>query len=304
MTRSPSPAWVDRKEYPFEPRRFTTLHGAISYVDEGRGPAVVMLHGNPSWSFEYRHLIQALAPQYRCIAVDHLGFGLSDKPFDVEYTPALHARNLSSLLSSLDVGPCVFVVGDWGGPIGLSYVVEHADQVKGVIMANTWAWPIRALDLYYQGFSRFMGGPIGRYLIRNRNFFVEKVMPSATGNKAALTPAVMDHYRGPFPEPRDRKASWCFPRQITAAYDWLDGLWSRRDLFRQKPFLVLWGEKDIAFRMKELNVWRGVLTNAEVHTFPTIGHYVAEEAPLEVLPLIRAFLERTVGSRTKGLRSA
>ncbi len=304
MQRSQLPPWVDRREYPFESRLFQTQHGALHYVDEGRGPAIVMLHGNPSWSFEYRHMVKALAAEWRCIAVDHLGFGLSDKPYDVAYTPALHAENLTALLDTLKLDSAVLFIGDWGGPIGLSYALARPEVVKGVVLANSWAWPIGALDFYYQGFSRFRGGPLGRYLIRNHNFFVEQVMTGATGRRAVLTPAVMAHYRGPFESSRDRKASWCFPLQITTAYDWLDGIWSRRDAFRHLPFLVLWGRKDIAFRMKELAVWRRALTAAEVHTFDDVGHYVAEEAPAEALSLVRPFLARTLQAARGAARGA
>jgi haloalkane dehalogenase len=291
------PQWVDRSEYPFESRRFSTDAGALHYIDEGVGPAFVMLHGNPSWSFEYRHLIKALSPHYRCIAIDHLGFGLSDKPGNVRYTGELHGRNVTTLLEHLGLQELVLMIGDWGGPTGLSFAVKHPGRVKGVVMANTWAWPIEASDFYYQGFSRFMGGPIGRYLIRNHNFFVERVMVAATGKKSVLTPRVMAQYRGPFAVREDRQASWCFPGQIVGAYDWLQGIWSQRETFRHLPFLVLWGEKDIAFRLKELERWKKELTHADVHVLRGVGHYVAEEAPDEVLPLIRQFLKENLGSQ-------
>lgn len=286
------PPWVDRREFPFEPRWLDTGRGRIHYVDTGEGMPVVMLHGNPVWSFVNRHLLKGLSGEHRCIAVDHLGFGLSDKPYDVDYTPALHAANLGRLIEELGLDEFVLVAGDWGGPIGLSYLVDHPGKVSKVVLFNSWCWPIKPLDLYYQGFSRFMGGAIGRYLIARHNFFVEKVLVMAAADRSSLTPEVMEHYRRPFAGERDRKASWSFPKQIVAAKPWIEGIWSRRERFVDLPFLVLWGEKDIAFRRQELERWRATLRNAEIHTFPEAGHHVQEERPEEVLPLIRRFLAR------------
>lgn len=286
----PRPSWVDREAYPFESHFLATPHGDVHYVDEGRGPVLLMLHGNPTWSFEFRHLIRALSQDFRCVAVDHLGFGLSDKPFGVDYTPALHAANVEQLVRELGLRDLTLVVHDWGGPIGLSYAAGHPENVRAVVMSNTWCWPVRPLDLYYQGFSRFMGGPIGRYLIRNHNFFVDVVLPKAVANQAVLTPAVMEHYRRPFASPEDRKASWCFPRQIVAAGSWIESIWSRRDAFSRLPFLILWGEKDIAFRLQELEVWTRTLRNSCVERYPAVGHSMAEEAPAQAVASIQRFM--------------
>ena len=283
------PEWVDRGAYPFESRYMNTQHGRLHYVDEGRGPVLLMLHGNPTWSFEFRHLIRGLRDEFRCVAVDHLGFGLSDKPYEVEYTPALHAANVAALARALDLRDITLVVHDWGGPIGLSYAVGQPANVRAVVMSNTWCWPVGTLDFYYQGFSRFMGGPIGRYLIRNHNFFVDVVLPKAVANKAALTPEAMFHYRSPFAIPEDRKASWCFPRQIVAAAPWIGQIWDKRELFRDLPFLVLWGERDIAFRARELGVWERTLRNCRVERFANVGHSIAEEKPDAAIASIRRF---------------
>ncbi len=284
------PRWIDRRAYPFEPRRLETPLGVMHYVDEGRGLPILMLHGNPTWSFEYRHLIAGLSDSFRCIAVDHLGFGLSEKPFEIDYTPALLARNVERLVEELGLDEVVLMGGDWGGPLGLSLAAKSPGLVRAVLLFNTWAWPASPLDLYYQTFSRVMGGAAGRYLIRRHNFFVEHVLPAAVGRKRVLTPGVMDHYRRPFEFEADRKASWSLPGQIVGAHDWLAQLWARRDRYRHLPFLVLWGERDPAFRQRELARWRRELTRAEVHVFGDVGHSFPEEAPVEALPLIRRFL--------------
>jgi haloalkane dehalogenase len=284
-----APAWVDREEYPFRPRYFDTGRGRISFVDEGDGEPVVMVHGNPAWSFLYRNLVKDLSPSHRCIVPDHLGFGLSDKP-DLDYAPALHADNLEALIDALELETVNLVVHDWGGPIGLSFARRHPGRVRRVVLFNTWAWPVQG-DLYYWGFSRFMGGPIGRYLIRRHDFFVRGVMKMARGeDESAWTELVMEHYRRPQATARDRKASMVLPAQILEAGDWLDDLWSHRETFVELPFLVLWGSADIAFRQKELGVWRQELRQATVRVLEGAGHYVQEERHRELRPDVLDFL--------------
>lgn len=302
--RPQPPHWIDRSAYPFEGRRLSTALGELHYVDEGRGLPVLMLHGNPTWSFEYRHLIKGLADSFRCVAPDHLGFGLSDKPFDVDYTPALHARNVERLVDELGLDELVLMAGDWGGPIGLSLAAKCPGRVKAMVLFNTFAWPVGPLDFYYQGFGRIMGGPLGRYLVQHHDFFVERVLPAAVARKRVLSPMVMDHYRRPFAVPADRKASWSFPAQILGAHDWLAQLWARRQRFRDLPFLVLWGLRDPAFRPKELERWRRELSRAEIHALADVGHSIPEEAHAEALPLIRRFLETLLPRVAPAARAA
>jgi len=123
--------WLDRNEYPFQSKYFDLPMGRMHYVDEGESAhAIVMVHGNPAWSYTYRKLVKCLSNKYRCIAPDHIGFGLSDKPIDWDYLPENHAANFEKLLNHLDMQSITLIVGDWGGPIGLSYAVNHPDKIK------------------------------------------------------------------------------------------------------------------------------------------------------------------------------
>ena len=155
------PKWLDRNLYPFQPHFLELKMGRLHYVDEGQGETLLMVHGNPSWSFGYRHLIQGLADQYRCVAPDHIGFGLSDKPFSWSYKPADQAANLRTFIERLGLENITLIVQDWGGPIGLSYAVEQPENIRRLVIMNTWMWPVSG-DPYYWGFSKFIGGPIGR----------------------------------------------------------------------------------------------------------------------------------------------
>jgi haloalkane dehalogenase len=283
------PAWVNREEYPFASHYFSCEAGKLHYLDEGQGEPVVFVHGNPIWSFAFRHLVKKLSGTHRCIAPDHLGFGLSDKPADWSYLPADHAKNFAGLMEHLQLKDITLVVNDWGGPIGLSYALAHPERVKRIVLFNTWLWPVND-DWYYRLFSGFMGGPVGRMLIERFNFFARSFIWVVYGNKGALTPEIHLHYTEPFKTPAQRRPTWIFPREIIASGKWLGELWSQVDKIRDKPALILWGEKDIAFRGKELNRWKATLRNYRVHTFEKAGHYPQEEAYQEAGGFMAQFL--------------
>lgn len=281
------PDWLDRTEYPFVPKKFALPAGTMSYLDEGSGSPVVFVHGNPSWSFEFRRVIKRLAASHRCIAPDHLGFGLSDKPPEWDYLPESHANNFAMILDSLDLRNITLVVGDWGGPIGLSYALDHPDRIENIVVTNSWLWSV-AGDWYYRAFSGFMGGAVGRSLIRRRNFFAKSVVRSVFGDKAKLTAIVKHHFTAPLASQSERKGSWVFPGQIIGSSDWLARLWERRDALRGKVRTLAWGMKDIAFREKELAIWSQEFPEARVVRFPTAGHFLAEEVPEELANEINA----------------
>ena len=283
------PLWVDQDKYPFTPQRFTLPMGQMSYVDVGVGEPIVMVHGNPVWSFVYRHLIENLRGSYRCVAMDHIGFGLSDKPVDWSYLAQAQAENFQAFVDSLELTDITLVVQDWGGPIGLSYAINNPEKVKRLIILNTWLWPIDD-DWYYRAFSGFMGSALGRFLIRRFNFFAKSVVKTAWGDKRKLTSAVHDHYLKPLPTPDSRKGSWVFPRELIGSTAWLRGLWGQRDRLLDKPVLLAWGMKDIAFREKELNRWQSLFPAATVIRYPTAGHYVQDEMGAELAVVIDEFM--------------
>lgn len=289
--------WLDRNEYPFQSRFIDLPMGRMHYVDEGRGETLVMVHGNPAWSFLYRHLIKGLQNNYRCVAFDHIGFGLSDKPYEWTYKPIDHAANLQTAIDRLGLKDITLFVQDWGGPTGLSYAINNPTNVKRLVIMNTWMWPV-SHDWYFWGFSNFMGGPLGRYLIRQHNFFVNVVMKIATGDKSKLSSAVLNHYRDPLDTPATRKGAWVFPKEIIASQDWLASLWSQREKLMDKPVLIAWGMKDIAFREKELNRWITLFPVARILCYPDTGHYVQEEKGVELSSVVQDFLRSTPISGT------
>lgn len=282
-------AWVDRKEYPFAAHYLKLPAGRLHYVDEGAGSPLVMVHGNPTWSFLYRKLITRLQGGYRCVAPDHLGFGLSDKPKEWSYLPEAHAANLTALIDDLELSDITMVVQDWGGPIGLSYAVTHPENVTRIVIMNTWAWPVNH-DPYYIAFSGFVGGPIGRMLIQRNNFFANTIMRQAFGDKQKLTPAAHAQYLKALDNPDDRTGCMVFPKQIIDSSPWLASLWEKIGVLRNKPVLIVWGMKDIAFREKELRHWQQAFPAARTVELATVGHFVQEEAPDELAAAVVPFL--------------
>ena len=264
----------------------------MHFVDEGEGEPLVFVHGNPTWSFEFRYPIQVLRPEFRCVAPDHIGFGLSSRSARCEdHHPESHAHRFAAFLDHLDLRDITLFMTDWGGPIGLDFARKHPERVKRLVIANTWCWPVSD-DFHFKSFSFLMSSWIGQYLIRHRNLFVNKVMPKAVGDRSVLTPEIMAHYRNAQPSPTARAASAALPGYIVGASGWLRSIWGDRAAFADKPALLLWGFKDIAFRKKELERWKSELTDFELHDFKDCGHFLAEEAPDRIVSALRAFMRR------------
>ncbi len=167
---SKRPGWFPEKLFPVASHFVAAGTTRIHYVDEGRGPTLLLLHGNPTWSFLYRHLIRELAPRFRCVAPDFPGFGLSTAPSGYDFRPATHADILREFIHALDLRDIVMMVQDWAGPIGLSAAAREPSRFRGFVIGNTWAWSGKG-DPHFERFSRLMGGKIAGFLNTHFNFF-------------------------------------------------------------------------------------------------------------------------------------
>ena len=214
-----------------------------------------------------------LSKTNRCIANDHIGFGLSDKPFNWNYLPVNHARNFKKFVNHLNLNKFILVVNDWGGPIGLSYAVDNPDKIKHLIITNTWMWSAKN-DPYYRKFSGFVGGPMGRFLIKHFNFFGKVIIKKCIVDNKNFNPGLYKHLE----TKKDRKGCWTFPKQIIDSSEWLDSIWQKRENLINIPKTLIWGMKDIAFREKEFNIWNSELSNKTVIKLDNVGHYPHEEA--------------------------
>ena len=274
------PAWVPSDLYPFEDRWADAAGCRVHYVDEGSGPPLLLLHGNPTWSFLYRNVIAGVRDRFRCIAVDLPGFGLSTPPRPgYGFTPREHADVLEALVEQLDVTGATMMVQDWGGPIGFAVATRQPHRFARFVVGNTWAWP--KSDLPTQLFSRALGGPVGRRLILHRNLFVEGILRRAV--KRPLPERVMDAYRGPFPTPASRVPTAVFPREILASRPFLATVERDLERVRDRPALILWPTDDPAFREPERRRWEDVFPDHRTVLLHGAGHYMQEDAPEEIV---------------------
>ncbi len=277
-------------EYPFASRYFEFDGARLHYIDEGSGPVLFMLHGNPTWSFVYRKLVLALRDRYRCIVPDLPGFGLSEPPSGFDYRPESHRRFVVGLLQHLDVRGGVLIAHDWGGPIGLAAALGDAGRFNRFILGNTWGWPVNGI-WHFEWFSRLMGGPIGRFMANRHNLFVNGVLP-ASMRRGPLPPEVLNAYRAPFRLSGDWTGTHVFPACITGSRDFLTGVAAGLSTLPGERFAFLWPDRDVAFRTQELARWRDLLPDAEVVTIRNCGHYLWEEAADDIIPLLERLLGR------------
>jgi haloalkane dehalogenase len=294
-----SVATVDREAYPFRSRWCELSAGRMHYVDEGAGPPIFFVHGTPTWSFEWRHLIRALSPTRRCIAPDLLGFGLSDRPVPFDYSPESHARTILEFADRMQLESLTLVVHDYGGPIALPLALRGQGRVHQLILFNTWMWSF-AGDSEMERNARFASGRLGRFLYRWANFSLRVLMPYAYGDRALLTPAIHRHYLERFPDRRSRElVLWPLARAILGSSAYYDSLWSERERLRDIPSLIVWGMRDRAFRRHQLAKWRTLLPDARVVELSAAGHWPHEEAPERVIEEVRAFLSSTTPTRIR-----
>ncbi len=279
--------------YPFESRWFDSSRGRIHYVDEGDGPPLLLYHGNPTWSFLYRNIILALRGRFRCIAMDYLGFGLSDRPSGFGYTIEEHARVVGEFVDHLGVDGFLTMGQDWGGPISMAVAVERADRVRGVVLGNTWFWPTDVFST--KMFSWVMSSPPMQYAILHRNFFVERLVPAGTARRPSAE--VMEHYRAVQPNAEARRGVAEMPKQIMAAHPLLARLADEVPAkLGAKPALFVWGMKDFAFRPgPTLPHMRAAFPDHVVVELPDAKHFIQEDAPDEIA---RAIAERFGSSAT------
>lgn len=283
-----TPAWLDRDEYPFESCWLEVEAGRMHYVDEGDGAPIVMVHGTPTWSFLYRHLVKGLRGRYRCLAPDHLGFGLSDRPAAWSYRPQDQARNLGRFIETLGLKDLTLVVHDFGGPIGLAYALDHPENVHRLVLFNTWMWSLRG-DRRLEWSARFFDTRLGRLLYERAGFSFRVLWRTAVKDARAHAPRIRAHYLVPLQDRATRHATWVYAHELLGASDWYGALWARRERIARIPALLAWGLKDPAFGAA-LPRWRSVFRRAEVLALTDCGHAPPEERAPEVLSVLERFL--------------
>jgi pimeloyl-ACP methyl ester carboxylesterase len=288
-----APPWLDRDAYPFDSRWMTLASGdRMHYIDEGSGPTVLFVHGTPTWSFEWRHLVRALSRTHRCIAPDHLGFGLSDRPERASYGPESHAERLRELVDRLELHDITLVVHDFGGVIGLPLAADGTGRVNRLVVINSWMWDLGD-DPGVRRAGRIFGGTLGRFLYERLNFSLRVITPAAFADRKRLTREIHAQYLGPFANRRSRGlALWPLARSLGHASPHSARLWERRHALANVPALIIWGTRDPALKPHHLERWRQALPHADVVPLET-GHWPHEEMPDVVCESVAEFMGRT-----------
>ncbi|MBL0940589.1 MAG: alpha/beta fold hydrolase [Gemmatimonadaceae bacterium] len=299
-----TPHWVDTNAWPYEPRWCETSDGRLHYIDEGEGAPVLFVHGTPTWSFEWRYAIEALKATNRVIAVDHLGFGRSDRPTGADYTPEAHARRFKEFISALALDhsgqpPLTVVVHDFGGPIALDWILDcassHPECIARVVVVNSWCWSLERDPVMWRR-AKVAGTGLVRWLYRQLNASPRFLLPGAYGDRKRLPRGVHANYQAVFDtaEVRER-VLFALAQSLTASSPYFEGLWNRRAALNRTPLHILWGLADSAFPPHMLEVWKQGFPHVTIERFEGVGHWPHEEAPEMFVPALVALLHRDSG---------
>jgi haloalkane dehalogenase len=286
--------------FPFQSHFHVQADGhRLHYLDEGPADAqpVVMVHGNPTWSFYYRNLVTDLKSDHRCLVPDHVGMGLSDRPDDAGYRYTLQSRveDLGHWLNAVEPErPVDLIVHDWGGAIGMSWAARNPERVRRIVLLNTWAFNIPKHESLPASL-KFARTGLGAFLIQRFNAFSGLAVRMATAGKLDkdVASGLVAPYQG---EPAQRLATLRFVQDIPLkesdpAWSVLEETASRLPALADRPILIAWGGKDFVFNDKVLAIWKEIYPSAEVEYYPDAGHYVLEDAHDRIAPRVKAFLE-------------
>ena len=279
-------------QYPFASNYIQTVVGKMHYVDEGAGPPVLMLHGNPSWSFYYRNLILGLQDKYRCIAPDHLGMGLSDKPQrGFSYHLRDHINNLTALVEHLGLKSFHLIVHDWGGPMGMALAEQWPDRVKRIVVLNSAAFRSTRVP---KRISVCRVPILGAFLVRGLNVFARAAVRMAVVK--SMSKLTKSGFLYPYNNWRNRIAIYRFVQDIAMfpnhpSYELLVEIETALRRLKKHKFLLCWGEKDFCFNQQFLDEWRVRFPSAKTRRYPNAGHYVLEDAGAEITEEILDFFD-------------
>jgi cis-3-alkyl-4-acyloxetan-2-one decarboxylase len=295
---------VDRTLFPFESKYFDRGGLKLHYVDEGAGDPVVMVHGNPTWSFYFRGLIKALSPTHRCIALDHIGCGLSGKPPLERYPYRLVNRvlDLEALLDSLGVNERVtLVLHDWGGMIGMAMAHRRPERIARIVALNTAAFGLPEGKSFPRSLHWARNTVIGRWLVVRANAFCRGAARWCATRKP-LSPELREAYLAPYGTPADRIAVMRFVEDIPLepthpSFALVEEVSRGLAQFRDRPILLGWGERDFVFDAAFRDEWKRRFPEAEVHSWSDSGHYILEDRGEELAELIKDFLTKSADQK-------
>ncbi len=281
--------WLDKSEYPFSANYFQLNNQKLHYIDEGHGEVILFVHGTPSWSFDYRNIIKELKSNYRCIAIDHIGFGLSDKPKDYDYSTINHSKTLEKFIADKQLNNITLVIHDFGGPIGLNFAIEHPEKVKKIIILNSWLWSSEK-DPDYIKLRKILKSPLLPFLYRRLNFSPRFILPKSFGDEK-ISRILLKQYTKPFANSSERNGALAFAKSLLNDQNWFEELWNKRYSISNKPTLFIWGMKDEVIKPHNLKKFEDGFTNSKTVKLERCGHFPQEEQPQKVINAIFEFMK-------------
>jgi len=288
---------VPAELYPYQGKYLDLDGHKLHYLDEGSGPAVIMVHGNPSWSLYWRRLVAELSADHRVIVPDHIGMGLSDKPGDDAYAYTLGSRvdDLTRLVDHLGLDDVTVIAHDWGGMISMAWAARHAERVKRLVMLNTAAFHNPKGLKLPPSVWLVRNTPVGALLVRGFNAFSWGATRTCVTRKP-MSKSLAAAYTAPYANWSERIATLRFVQDIPLrkgdpGFDIVSETSERLDRFSETPTLLIWGEKDFVFDLAFLEEWERRFPHARVVRYPDCGHYVLEDAPDEIAAEVRSFVD-------------
>ena len=281
--------WLNTNEYPFKHHYFKVNDTTMHYVDEGEGEVLLFVHGTPSWSFEFRNVIKFLSKKYRCIAIDHIGFGLSEKPAKYDYTVQNHTASLLKLVTHLQLNQFTMLVHDFGGIIGLAAAEQIPEKIKGLVILNTWCRSIQD-EPEYKKMKMILGSPLVPLLYRYLNFSAKYILPAAFGERSRLTPEIHQHFLRPFSKVSERNGTIAFAKSLLRDQDYYASVGEKLSILKDNPVLIIWGMKDEFITEKHLLWMQEQFPGSKVVRYDDAGHFVLEEKSVVAGPVIAEFM--------------
>lgn len=284
-------SWLDPSEYPFRSQHFSINGQQMHFIDEGEGDTLLFVHGTPSWSFDFRNVIKTLCNHYRCIAIDHIGFGLSDKPADYDYSTKRHSATLEAFILEKDLKNITLIAHDFGGPIALNVAIGHPGRFSRLVILNSWLWSSEG-DPDFIKLSKILKSPLLPFLYKQLNFSPRMVLPSSFGDKKP-DKKTLRHYTRPFANSSQRNGALAFARSLLRDQAWFESLWQQKEAISHKPLLLIWGMKDPVIKPHNLHKFASGFANVRIEQMERCGHFPQEEAPEKVAQCILDFVEHS-----------
>jgi pimeloyl-ACP methyl ester carboxylesterase len=283
------PQWLDKNEYPFTSRYFTKDAIAQHYIDEGEGETLLFIHGTPSWSFDFRNVIKRLSITCRCVAIDHVGFGLSQKPYDYDYSLKQHVERLIKFIDALKLDNLTLVLHDFGGPIGLAMAMQMPERIRRLVILNSWIGD-HSTDPDFIRLRRILKSPVLPFLYLYLNFSPRYLLPKSFGKRKLAKP-ILKHFTSPFNQKHQRYGVLAFAHSLINDQSMFGELWSKRSLLNSKPMLLIWGMDDQFASPKYLTQFKLGFPHATCLALAGCGHFPQEEEHERVTEGIRYFMK-------------